>query len=278
MSMKTRGTIPDPNEKLVRTQDPDRFLISIFFPPEIRSHLCALYAFNHEIARTREVVTDTHIGLIRLQWWRDALAAFYERNEVAKHDVVEGLSKAIWRYDLRRELFDHLIYAREFDLEDRAPGSLEGLCNYADFTHTPLLRMGVIAAGEDPDHPAVQPVAMAYALTGLIRAMPFLLQQNRHVLPDDLVRRYSIDMDAIRAGRDLTSVTPAVRDIRDKAKDLLRQGGGVASGRMIRLHKVVTEQYINKISLLEDNPFDPRIQVPPLFREFRLWLAAGKAQ
>lgn len=240
--------------QLVRTMDPDRYLISVYFPPEIRDHLWALYAFNYEVARTREVVSDTTIGLIRLQWWRDVLAQFYEKNEVVKNDIVDSLAKAIWRFDLKRELFDHLIYAREFDLEDRAPGAIDGLCNYADFTHTPLLRLGVLVTGGDPEHAALQPVAMAYALTGLIRAQPLHQSQGRSLIP---------------AGVE-------IRDIRERAEELLRQSSPTGEGPMIRLHRMVAQQYLHKIKVLRDNPAHPRMQIPPLFRAMGLAAALRK--
>lgn len=239
---------------LVRTQDPDRFLISLFYTPDVRVPLWALHAFNYEIARTREIVTDTHIGLIRLQWWRDALAALYERNAVADHPVVQGLAEAVWRYNMPRELFDQLIYAREFDLEDQVPGSLEGLCNYADYTHTPLLRMGATIAGDDPDHPAVQPVAMAYALAGLLRAVPHHRAQGRQYIPDGV----------------------SAATVREKAQDLLRQAARKDEGRFTRLHRTMAAQYLSKIQRLRDNTDDRRLSVPPLFRGVGLWLAAGR--
>lgn len=252
-------------QSIVRANDPDRFLISLFFDGEVRGHLWSLYALNYEIAKTREIVTDTHMGLIRLQWWRDALGAFYERNEVAANDVMRGLSEAVWRYNLPREALEQIIYAREFDLEDRTPSSLEGLCNYADYTHTPLLRLGAVIAGEDPDHPALRPVAMAYALAGLIRAVPFHAAQGRAYIPGVETGK--------GAGED---VAPLIRPVREKAQELLRQGGATGQGRLIRLHKVVAEQYLNKISWLRDNPYNLRLSVPPLLREVRLWLAVGK--
>lgn len=276
--MNTENTPANSCETLVRTHDPDRFLISLFYPPEVRAQLCALYAFNYEIAKTREVVTDTHIGLIRLQWWRDALASFYEKNEVLKHDVVTGLSQAIWRHNLPRELFDHLIYAREFDLEDRQPGSLEGLCNYADYTHTPLLRLSVMIAGENPDHPAVQPVAMAYALAGILRAIPFHMQQGRCYLPEDLMRQAGINFGTLQIGKGKESLSPVVKSIRRKAEDLLRQADRTGEGRMIRLHRVMAAQHLKKIKRLKDDCHDPRMAIPPLLRGVALWLAAKETE
>ena len=45
-------------EALVRAADRDRFLATLFAPRERRGALFALYAFNVEIARVREVVRD----------------------------------------------------------------------------------------------------------------------------------------------------------------------------------------------------------------------------
>ena len=60
-------------EALVRAQDKDRFLASLFAPSPSRRHLFALYAFNLEMARVRVVVREPMAGAIRLQWWREAL-------------------------------------------------------------------------------------------------------------------------------------------------------------------------------------------------------------
>ncbi|MGD0108468.1 MAG: squalene/phytoene synthase family protein [Rhodopila sp.] len=58
---------------LVRRHDPDRFLTALFAPPERRHALLTLYAFNHELARAREVASEPALALIRLQWWREVV-------------------------------------------------------------------------------------------------------------------------------------------------------------------------------------------------------------
>ena len=47
---------------LVRRHDPDRFLTALFAPPEKRDALLTLYAFNHELARAREVGVGAAAG------------------------------------------------------------------------------------------------------------------------------------------------------------------------------------------------------------------------
>ena len=64
--------------QVVRDQDRDRFLLSLFAPADRREALWALFAFNHEIAKTREVVTEMQLGLIRLQWWREQVTNIFK--------------------------------------------------------------------------------------------------------------------------------------------------------------------------------------------------------
>ena len=59
-----------------RSGEPDRYLAALLAPPDARPHLLALAAFSSELARVPSLVTrEPAMGEIRLQWWRDALAA-----------------------------------------------------------------------------------------------------------------------------------------------------------------------------------------------------------
>ena len=51
---------------LVREVDRDRYLATLFAPAEHRDALYALYAFNVEIARVRELAREPLPGEIRL--------------------------------------------------------------------------------------------------------------------------------------------------------------------------------------------------------------------
>src|SRR6476659_7007587 len=97
---------------LVRRHDPDRFLTALFAPPEKRNALLTLYAFNHELARAREVVSEPPLALIRLQWWREVVEGAH------RHHVVAGpLRAAIEAGDLVRGDLLPLIDAREAEVE-----------------------------------------------------------------------------------------------------------------------------------------------------------------
>jgi phytoene/squalene synthetase len=55
-----------PLAALVRQCDRDRFQAALFAPAAQRETLFALYAFNYEIARVREIVSEPMLGQIRL--------------------------------------------------------------------------------------------------------------------------------------------------------------------------------------------------------------------
>ena len=79
---------------LVRVQDKDRFLTSLFAPSDQRLFLCALYAFDIETARVRELVHEPMAGNIRLQWWHEAMAGL-RPSEADAHPVLTALMYAV---------------------------------------------------------------------------------------------------------------------------------------------------------------------------------------
>ena len=72
--------------ELVRTADRDRFIATLFAPAEQRGALHALYAFNVELARVRDVAHTALPGEIRLQWWSDVINR--ERDDEAQANPV----------------------------------------------------------------------------------------------------------------------------------------------------------------------------------------------
>ena len=137
-------------EALVRAADKDRFLASLFAPAERRRHLFALYAFNAEIARVREVVRTPIAGEIRLQWWRDALEASAP-SEVRANPVADALIDTIAACRLPVEPLLALIEARSFDLYDDPMPTLDTLYGYVRKTSSTLIELAaIILGGADP--------------------------------------------------------------------------------------------------------------------------------
>src|SRR5215469_12460467 len=180
-----------PVAALVRRRDHDRFQTVLFAPVARREALFALYAFNYEIARVRERVTQPILGRMRLEWWREAVAAAFDGGPVRHHVVVEPLTAAIREYSLSRAHFDRLIDTREDDLHDEPPASLDALEDYAEGTSARLvyLALEILGARDPPTTLAGFHVGVGYALAGLLHAMPYLAPTGRRFIPTDIAAR-----------------------------------------------------------------------------------------
>jgi phytoene synthase len=209
----------------VRLYDRDRFMTAIFAPPQAREHLFALYAFNIEIAKTGEVVSEPLIGQMRLQWWRDTLDRLYAGMDVA-HVVARPLGTAISAYGLVRAHFDRLIEARETDLDKIPPADLPALLSYADGTGAPLvaLALQIVSGGvtTSAEIEAAHFAGSAWALTGLLRAVPFHARQRRVYLPADRLAAAGVRTGRLFDLKPEPGLTKVVLEIADTAFVYLR--------------------------------------------------------
>lgn len=215
-------SVEDFTTQQVRLYDHDRYLTTIFAPSVERHHALALFAFNIEIAKTREVVRETLIGRMRLQWWRDALDILYEGGSIA-HEVARPLGEAIRACRLDRALFDRLIDAREFDLEDCPPADEAALEAYAEATAGPLIELAISLSGpvSREAEEAARAMGRAWALTGLLRAVPFHARQHRLMLPADRLAAAAVSSGRLFDLKPDPGLAEVVRGIGERALDLI---------------------------------------------------------
>ncbi len=252
---------------LLKAYDPDRYFICLMMPARVREDLFALFAFNHEIAKTREIVSETQLGHIRLQWWRDALGDYYYKGSVTDHEVVKALCAAISRHQLPLYHFENLIYAREFDLEGVLPAHLEGLINYADYTSTPLMEMAVTICGGMAEAEPCRVAAINYALAGLIRSIPLHAAQGRCYLPSDLFHKHNVDVDLLYKMEPQEGLPQVVEAIAGQIDTSLK-----TESRFLKASNALSGMVRAKYKRLGYDVFDSRAQIPIYFKELRLYL------
>lgn len=78
-------------DDLVRRVDEDRWLSSRYADAQGRARLVALYAFVYELARVRVTVREPGLGLIRFQWWREALGEVTDGSRIRAHETLHAL-------------------------------------------------------------------------------------------------------------------------------------------------------------------------------------------
>jgi len=203
--------------EIVRAGDRDRYLATLFAPADRRGALHALYAFNIEIARVREIAREPLPGEIRLQWWSDVLCG--ERSgEASANPVASALLAALERHQLTPAGLLDLIEARRFDLYDAPMATLADLESYASRTSSALFALAAkILAGADAATPA-QPAGIAYAVAGLLRALPLHAARRQLYVPAELLDRYQVPIDDVLAGHTSAGLNAALADLRNLAR------------------------------------------------------------
>ena len=205
--------------EFVRAADRDRFLASLFAPAERRDSLFALYAFNVEIGRVREVARETLPGEIRLRWWRDVLSG--ERGgEGNANPVAAALLGTIERHGLAVDKLIALIEARRFDLYDEPMASVADLEAYAKKTFSAVIGLAAQILGADAA-PAAGPAGIASGIAGLLRAFPLHAARRQLYAPADLLARHGVSSDDIFAGRSSPAVNAALAELRALARQRL---------------------------------------------------------
>jgi phytoene synthase len=165
-----------------RRNDWERFICTLFAPRDARESLFSLIAFNSELARTRDVVSQPLLGQIRLQWWRDAVAAIYgdapPSAATATHPILVPLGKAISEHRLERALLDAMIDARSDELDEGGLNTTEaGTLDVLDYLLSSAgnlahLQIAVLSNGTTPNTDtfvAAEHASVAWGLIELVR-------------------------------------------------------------------------------------------------------------
>ena len=209
----------------VRRHDPDRFLTALFAPPERRGVLLALYAFNHELARAREVTAEPTLALIRLHWWREVVEGARRR-----HEVATPLGAALDEGALHRPDLLAMIDAREAEAEESMP-SLAAWEAYVRGTAGGLAVAAARALGAEAALlPRFAELGTAYGVAGQLRSVGRLARQGRCLLPADLLAAHGLTLQAMVTKPDAPALRPVLAELAGWGRARL----AAASGRLPR--------------------------------------------
>jgi len=270
-----------PLAALCRHHDRDRYQTALFAPADRQGALFALYAFNYEIARVREIVTQPMLGQIRLQWWREIVDAGFSGTPPRQHDVAEPLAAMIREFAPTRAYFDRMIDTRERDLADEPPATMAALEEYAEGTAAALLYLAleVLGVAGSTVIAAAREVGIGYALAGLLRAMPFHARSGRCYIPADMTARTGLDPRDYAGLRDTAQLRTAAAEIAEAAAGHLREARRnrrevPRSARAAMLLAVVADRFLARLKQADFNPLAPELAIPDPLQSWRLFAAA----
>jgi phytoene synthase len=208
---------------LVRAQDFERYASTLFVDADSRRALLALYAFNVEISRVRDQVSQPLPGEIRLQWWTDMLAG-------AGHGGVEGnpvaaeLKRVIRTHGLPVERLSRLVDEHQFDLYNDPMPSMAALEAYIHDTSSALFALGARIMGrqsEATDHLA-RHAGLAQGFARVIATLPLDAARRQLFVPLQVLKSHGSGMEEVFAGKETPQLRAALDQLIGEARGHLR--------------------------------------------------------
>nr|UXE45022.1 hypothetical protein Hi04_10k_c4039_00030 [uncultured bacterium] len=259
----------------LRETDRDRYLATLFASAEKREALFALYAFDSEIARVRDLARELLPGEIRLQWWREVVSG--ERaGEAAANPIAAAVTEILERFDFVREPLVHLIEAHRFDVHNEPIESVEVLQTYAERTAGTIFDLAVRLLGGRIESTVAHESGSALTIAVLLSQFPRHAARRQLYVPSDILRHYGAGREDIFAMRATPELRAALAELRLRAR---RNLAHVVAAKIPEIAKPAflplapLRQWLIDMEKLGYDPFRPPV-VSPWRRQWRIWRAS----
>jgi phytoene synthase len=269
--------------ELVRSHDFVRYAATLFMPAIPRRALLAIYAFNTEISRVREQVSQPLPGEMRLQWWTDMLAGS-GHGGIEGNPVAAELLLAIRDFRLPVEPLLRLIEEHQFDLYNDPMPSMADLEGYVTDTSSALFSLGariVAPPSEAIDHLA-RHAGLAQGSAQVIAALPNDAARRQLFVPVELLESHGSGVEEIYAGKQTARMRAAIDQLIGEARDHLATAFDLLAGvpleaRPVFLPLALVRRDLKRMLRADSDPFVP-YPASRLRTLWTLWRASRSGQ
>lgn len=221
------GAAPPPDSAnfcadLVRSHDFARYVASLFAPSTERRALLALYAFNVEIVRVRDQVSQPLPGEIRLQWWTDMLSG-HVHGSAEGNPVAAELLRAIHDYDLPVEPLSLLADEHQFDLYNDPMPTMAALEGYLAATSSALFGLAaqVLAPPSEVTQHLARHAGLAQGIVQIIANLPRDASHRQLFLPQQVLASHGCLMEDVFAGKETSNLVAVLEQLAGEARQHL---------------------------------------------------------
>ncbi|EPE98479.1 phytoene/squalene synthase family protein [Rhizobium grahamii] len=262
----------------LRDNDRDRYLACLLSPQEKRGDLAALYAFNAELARIRDLVHEPLPGEVRMQYWRDLLEGNAHGSTQA-NPIASALLTAVDAHRLPKQTLVNMVDARVFDLYDDPMETRVSLEGYAGETASALVQLASLvlapteaaASAEAAGHAGV-----AQAIAGLLLLMPLHRHRGQLYIPLEILSATGLDRETFLAGEDRARISAAIEAFAGLGRDHLAKARSVAIAPNVFpafLPAALAEPVLVSAQKAGAGLFESQLQRSQLRRQTRMLLA-----
>lgn len=253
--------------KQIQNSDYDRYISLIFSPKEKREDLEVLTLFNLEMSRVKNKVSEPMLGLIRFQWWREAIDEIFDFSKTPRnHELVNLLRSLVERYKfLSKEEFLKVIDAREKDLENEPFQTYEDFKIYLKNTSAPIniLSLQIIFdKAEIENIELIENISEAWAYGAFIRSAYRNLGAGKCIFPQDLMLKYHLKISDFGKPEFLENSKNLLKQLNEDYKSILTKAVAdlkIKDKKFIKNCKpifVFNQIAKNNLKQIENNKYD----------------------
>ena len=264
---------------LVRAHDFPRYASTLFLPGVHRRPMLAIYAFNVEISRVRDQVSQPLPGQMRLQWWTDLLTG-QDHGGIEGNPVASELLWTIRTWRLPMERLAQLIIEHEFDLYNDPMPSLSALESYANDTASTLFACCariLVRPSEAIDHVA-RHAGLAYGMIDVINKLPQDAARRQLFLPQQFLQQHGSSVEEVFAGKQTRENRAAVDQLVEEASKQLNTSLALLREVPVEVHPAflplaLVRRDIKRMQRADNDPFVLR-RMPRFRMLWALWRAS----
>lgn len=211
--------------RTLQETDRDRYLASLLTPTNRRSAVVALYAYNAELARVRDLVREPLPGEVRLQYWRDLLDGS-AHGETEANPVAAELLRAVQSWRLPVTPLVSMADARIFDLYDDPMETVAMFEGYAGETAATLIQLVALVLDAEAAESAAEMsghAGVALAVAGALLLMPIHRSRGQVYLPAEILSSVGLDRNTFLASADAARTSAAIQAFAGFGLDHLRK-------------------------------------------------------
>ncbi|CUS09010.1 unnamed protein product, partial [Tuber aestivum] len=275
---------------LLRKHDKPSHLLSVFQPAYSKDTYLSLRAFNIETSLIPDQVSNTTLGRMRINFWRDNLTKLFSPPYTPPAEpTLLLLAHAVHsnHAKLTRGFLTRVLTEREKYLGNVPFRNLSDLEGYAEGTYASLLYATLEGLGlrdTGLDHVASH-IGKAEGIAAVIRGLAVLASGEGGgavVLPLDVCARVGLRQeDVLRRAQGRVKDPEDGGDAVGKLKEVVFEIATLANDHLITARKMVTEEpaargvafsgfmravptaiYLERLESVDFDPFDHRLQRP----------------
>lgn len=286
---------------LVKRRDYEHYLTSLLLPDRVRQIAFALRALNVEIASIRDNVSDTSIGKMRVQFWKDGLndiqkikntGESHDDGQIPNHPILIELHKCSLKHpNISFELLHRLVKSREIFLSDhlqpfKTMDDVEKYSEYAFSSINNILLECLVDCNKEIElngharHCANQ-LGKAEGIVTILRGLPYNVSRKNVYLPLSLLVSHKISTESIIRGITSDDFFHVIEVIAATSEEHLencrfRKKYLSADEKRLMLTAVPIDNYLSKLSKAKCNVFDKSLLTKDAWLPFKLYVHKWK--